>query len=146
MEFLAATNVTFTISLVCCLYMTGLIWFVQIVHYPLFAKIPSEVLTSTYASSHASRTSFVVIVPMIVELVTAIVLFLNPIAQMNSLQTICSLLLVIIIFLSTFLLQVPDHEEIQKHGLQKNISHLVTWNWLRTIAWSTRSVILISAL
>ncbi len=48
------------------LFMTGLIWFVQIVHYPLFARVLRNTAPDAfraYEASHANRTSFVVFPP-----------------------------------------------------------------------------------
>jgi hypothetical protein len=47
-------------------FMTGLIWFVQIVHYPLFANVGTE-QSKTYAQLHCDLTGAVVVVPMIVQ-------------------------------------------------------------------------------
>ena len=46
--------------------MTGLIWFVQVVHYPLFAKVGSEAF-SLYESLHTQKTGLVVGPVMLVE-------------------------------------------------------------------------------
>lgn len=47
--------------------MTGVIWFVQVVHYPLFAKVGESAFT-TYESLHTIRTGWVVAPMMILEL------------------------------------------------------------------------------
>jgi hypothetical protein len=122
--------------------MTGLIWYVQVVHYPLLAKIPPNLMIAEYAAAYANRTGLVVIIPMLTELATAILLCMYPTPQMDSSLRYLSAALVIIIFLSTFLIQVPDHEQIQLTASPQAIEHLVSWNWIRTIAWSLRSVLL----
>ena len=48
------------------LAMVGLIWFVQIVHYPLFAQVGREGF-SGYEQAHQNRTTFVVAPLMLVE-------------------------------------------------------------------------------
>ena len=55
-------------------YMTGVIWFVQVVHYPLFAAVGSQAF-STYEQRHTSLTTWVVAPPMLVEAATAVLLF-----------------------------------------------------------------------
>ena len=52
--------------------MTGVIWFVQVVHYPLFARVAPESFT-TYHAAHVRRTSWVVVGPMLLELLSAFV-------------------------------------------------------------------------
>jgi hypothetical protein len=59
-----------TAHLMSTLIMVGLIWFVQVVHYPLMADVgPREF--RRYAPLHQSRTTFVVAGPMLTEAGTA---------------------------------------------------------------------------
>ena len=53
--------------------MFGLIWFVQIVHYPLFGLVGVSGFP-TYQAAHQSRTTFVVFPLMLVEFVTSVVI------------------------------------------------------------------------
>ncbi len=48
------------------LFMAGVIWFVQVVHYPLFSRIGSEKF-SLYSNAHSRLTTCVVGPPMLVE-------------------------------------------------------------------------------
>ena len=52
------------------LAMVGLIWFVQVVHYPLFAKVGSAGFTE-YEQLHQQRTTLVVAPLMLTEAATA---------------------------------------------------------------------------
>jgi hypothetical protein len=121
--------------------MTGLIWFVQIVHYPLFKAVGNEAIQS-YAVQHASRTSFVVIIPMLLELASATYLFFYRPEWISWGESVASLTLVILIFASTFFLQVPLHNLIQSSGSQTYITSLVMTNWVRTICWTVRAGLL----
>ena len=56
------------------LYMTGLIWFVQIVHYPLFSRVGNAEFPA-YEQRHTVLTTWVVGPPMLVEGITALILF-----------------------------------------------------------------------
>jgi hypothetical protein len=56
------------------LYMTGLIWFVQIVHHPLMSSIQNEDFAN-YEQQHMSLTTWVVAPPMLIEVATAVLLF-----------------------------------------------------------------------
>ena len=137
--FILTPSILFNTTLLCCTYMTGLIWFVQVVHYPLFKSIPKNSI-KTYATLHANRTTFVVIAPMLLELGTAFILLFTRPLYFSIESSYLSFALILLIFLSTFLLQVPDHEKIQESGQDSDIEHLVKWNWIRTIAWSLRLV------
>lgn len=121
------------------LYMTGLIWFVQVVHYPLFAKVGAEGFAS-YERSHAQLTTWVVAVPMLVELATACgLLALRP-ANVSRLEAWIGVSLVVAIWASTWLLQVPRHNQLAA-GFDGQAHHaLVVTNWIRTLAWSVRGL------
>ena len=53
--------------------MVGLIWFVQIVHYPLFAQVGRDEFP-LYERRHKAWTTWIVAPLMLTELLTAIVL------------------------------------------------------------------------
>ena len=55
------------------LYMTGLIWFVQLVHYPLMARVGPQHY-STYQHLHERKTTWAVAPAMFIELGCAIAL------------------------------------------------------------------------
>ena len=57
------------------IYMCGLIWFVQVVHYPLHGLVGQDSFVS-YQAAHVRRTSWVVIGPMLLELIAALLLVL----------------------------------------------------------------------
>lgn len=48
------------------LFMVGVIWFVQVVHYPLFPRVGPEKF-SLYLEAHSRLTTYVVGSPMLVE-------------------------------------------------------------------------------
>ena len=52
-------DICLTINLACTLYMVGLIWFVQVVHYPLMAKVGVQGY-ETYQQAHMRLTTWVV--------------------------------------------------------------------------------------
>jgi uncharacterized membrane protein len=131
-----------SINLTTSLYMTGLIWFVQIVHYPLFAQIPIESFKE-YEQRHQTLTSFVVAPVMLAELAASIAILAA--APTNRLFWITSALTALV-WLSTLLIQMPLHAQLsQTHSLEA-IHKLVNTNWLRTVAWSLRSLLLLYSL
>ncbi len=58
------------LNLFSTVFMTGLIWFVQLVHYPLFDHVADGQFTP-YHRQHTRRTTRVVAGPMLVEAITA---------------------------------------------------------------------------
>ncbi|WP_263381793.1 hypothetical protein [Granulicella arctica] len=144
----------FVAQLVTTLFMTGLIWFVQIVHYPLFAEIGPYQLTR-YENLHATRTSWVVFPPMLIELLTTFAALYPPLrpAFLTSHQAIALAALILIIWITTAIGHVPLHTKIGHSEAIRSrqsdvplISLLVRLNWLRTLAWTTRTIILTTAL
>lgn len=121
--------------------MVGLIWFVQIVHYPLFANV--ETSFNHYEQLHQQRTTWVVAPIMLAELVTAVLLAFSP--TFADVQKWCwlGLGLVLLIWLSTAFLQVPCHKELAKEYNLAVIDKLVRTNWIRTAAWSLRGCLAI---
>ena len=119
-------------------YMTGLIWFVQGVHYPLFAGVGEDGFPS-YATRHASRTTLVVGPPMLAELGTAIALLSMAPASGPTALYMAGLVLLAVIWITTALVQVPQHDRLQQGFDARIVRALVNRNWIRTVAWSLRS-------
>ncbi|MDZ7683061.1 MAG: hypothetical protein U5J63_15490 [Fodinibius sp.] len=116
-------------------FMTGLIWFVQIVHYPGFHQLDSTNFTALHRF-HIPRTGFVVIPPMIAELGSSIWL----ITAYNQLwiYNAVGLAIVIAIWISTFALQTQFHRKLKKSPNKQLITGLVTTNWIRTLLWTAK--------
>ena len=56
--------------------MTGVIWVIQIVHYPSFHFIEKELYT-VFQKFHMNKISIIVIPIMLAELITGMMLFLD---------------------------------------------------------------------
>ena len=122
------------------LYMTGLIWFVQLVHYPLMAKVGRDGYV-TYQQLHERKTSWAVAPAMFIELGTAIYLVVTTPDEVALWMTWLGLGLVFLLWLSTAFLQVPCHKKLGK-GFDETVHRkLVNTNWLRTILWSARGAL-----
>tara|TARA_B100000579_G_C22215950_1_gene569418 strand:- start:19 stop:459 length:441 start_codon:yes stop_codon:yes gene_type:complete len=120
------------------LYMVGLIWFVQLVHYPLFALI-SEADYKKYQSEHVTRTGWVVGAPMLAEALSALWLAIQPSSFVDGIIPWIGLLLVLIIWLATAIFSIPVHNLLSSGFDEKAHARLVQTNWIRTIAWSLRA-------
>jgi hypothetical protein len=118
------------------LFMTGLIWFVQVVHYPLFDRVGDSEF-ATYEKGNTRRTGWVVGGPMLLELGLAVVLAWSP----GGTAAWCGLGLLGIIWLSTALSQVPMHRRLERGFDPSAHRRLVRGNWIRTTAWSLRGVL-----
>ena len=132
----------FLSHLVSTVLMTGIIWFVQVIHYPLMHYVePSRF--SEYSRDNQFRTSQVVIGPMVVELVTAAVLVCwfprNALAPAFA----SSLFLLAAVWASTFFWQVPLHTKLLSGYDSQTIIRLGPSNWLRTCCWTARTLLLV---
>ena len=127
------------------LAMVGLIWFVQIVHYPLF-ELASASRFERFAAQHQRRTSYVVIPLMITEAATALTLLVAPPAGLGRGLLWLGLLLLAVIWLSTGIFQVPLHRRLANDRDAAAMRRLVTSNWLRTVAWSARGGLVLALL
>ena len=127
----------FLINFVVSTYMLGVIWFVQIVHYPLFNFVSKD-LFSEFENNHSFRTFKVVAIPMIIELLSSFILIFS---KNNQDLFILNFLIVIVIWISTFLLQVPNHKVLQKGFSYTFHTKLVRTNWIRTFCWTLRAVL-----
>jgi hypothetical protein len=120
------------------LYMTGVIWFVQVVHYPLFGKVGAADYVA-YHSEHVRRTGYVVALPMLLELASALALSFRPPESLSPELLWIGVGLVGALWLSTGLLQVPRHRVLGGGYVQDAHRVLVISNWLRTVLWSVRA-------
>lgn len=120
--------------------MVGLIWFVQLVHYPLFESVGAEGFAE-YERLHQRQTSFVVGPLMAVEGATAVWLVLAPPNQMSRLLPLLGLGVLGVVHASTVLLQVPQHTALVNGYDAARVRRLVRTNWVRTVGWSVRGII-----
>lgn len=127
------------------LFMVGVIWFVQVVHYPLFARVGSGY--ATYQIEHMRRTGWVVIPPMLAEagLVFLITVgSLLPLGFDTSLSPVGASVgagLLAVVWGSTFFVQVPLHERLARGFDAELAGQLVRGNWIRTLAWTGRGLL-----
>jgi hypothetical protein len=125
--------------------MTGIIWFVQIVHYPLFAQVPAASFVR-YEAAHATRTGWVVGPLMCVELTTAMLMLSTAVRPpaISRAAAIAGAALVVVIWLSTGLVQVPLHNRLSAGYDAGAVSALIATNWIRTLAWTARAALVLS--
>lgn len=120
-----------------CFAMTGLIWLVQLVHYPSFLYIDKNQFKK-FENFHARSITFIVFPLMLCELVTAFFLTIDPLYKM------INIIGVITLWLLTLIISMPRHHKLSRDGYDPNIIRsLVLTNWPRTIIWSLRSLLFI---
>ncbi len=117
--------------------MTGVIWIIQVVHYPLFARVGAAGYPA-YQAAHMRRITWVVGPVMLVELGTGV----GWLVELGSGPAWVNLGLLGATWLSTALLQVPAHSLLLSKFDETAQRKLVRSNWIRTVFWSGRSGVL----
>lgn len=119
--------------------LVGLIWTIQVVHYPLFKNVGADGFAD-YQDRHMSRITWVVGPLMLAEVGSAgLLLYLGE----RSLLFGISLGALAVIWASTAFWQVPLHHKLM-HGYDAAIvDQLVRSNGWRTLCWTVRGLCLV---
>jgi hypothetical protein len=121
--------------------MAGIIWFVQVVHYPLFAAVTGAG-DADYARANQARTSLVVLPPMLVEAAAAAWIATWPPAGIGRGPAVAGLVMVGLVWLSTLAVQMPLHARLAREGHAAGVvATLVRSNWPRTLLWTARAIL-----
>lgn len=109
-----------------------LIWAVQLIIYPSFQYYGGQQLLQWH-QKYTIAISFIVIPLMFGQLITATLQLLS---ERNPF-TIGSLVLIGLVWLSTFMQFVPIHGVISSgNGAPEVVKELVSKNWIRTVLWT----------
>ena len=119
--------------------MTGVIWVIQIVHYPSFHFIEKELYTA-FQKFHMNKISIIVIHIMLAELITGMMLFLDKSSKSPFL--IISFVILVLIWLITGVFFSKAHNELMKGYQELVVNQLVVMNWIRTLLWTLRLLLL----
>ena len=115
-------------------YMTGVIWLIQLIHYPAFGVIEAAAFPA-FHRRHSNVMTLVVGPVMLVELGTAVWL-----ARGFEAIWILNLASVVFAFVMTFAVSVPLHDQLGRINADPAVCRrLVLTNWPRTMIWTLRS-------
>ena len=117
--------------------LAGLIWSIQLLVYPQFRRVKAEEFIA-FHFAHCLRTGLMVAPLLLVEAGTAAVLLWQ---GHRELPFIISVGLIPVIWLSTAVFQAPLHVKLMSGFDAEIIRRLTTTNWLRTLAWTARGVL-----
>jgi hypothetical protein len=135
-----STPLIFSLHAFSCFFMTGLIWLVQLVHYPAYRYMHVETFKS-YQTFHTTTITFIVGPVMVLEIFTGLALLLqqkfNPLSSLNFLG-------LILIWIATAVWSVPKHGQLAIDGYNPLvIESLISTNWVRTLLWTLRSIFIL---
>ena len=115
-------------------YVTGGIWFAQIVVYPLFAKV-GEAEYVAYHKFYSSRIPLPVILPGFASFLLPIgLVFFGP-ESVPLWMYLANVVSALVGLLVTVALEIPRHAKLEEGGKQEEvIRELVLYNWPRTLS------------
>ena len=120
--------------------MVGIIWVIQIVHYPSFHYIDKNRYVS-FQNFHMNKISYIIVPIMAVELFSGLgILF---IIQEQQISFYVSFALLILIWMITGLLFTKYHSDLSKKYNEETILQLIRFNWIRTLFWTIRFALLL---
>lgn len=139
------TPLLFVLDLAAALYMTGVIWTVQVVHYALFADV-GEPAWAAYHAAHTHRMTAVVLPAMVAELISSgLLAFLSP-RLFSPLLLWLGFALAVLTWAVTFFVSVPLHAILSRDFDHDAMTRLVRTNWIRTALWTAHALLLLALL
>jgi hypothetical protein len=115
--------------------MVGVIGCIQLVHYPMFARLDREQFCQSIRW-HGNQITYLVFPLMTMELLSSLWLVFGQ--NQYPLVARTGLGLVVGIWACTGLVQVPLHSRLSQNHDPHAIEYLVGTNWLRTLMWGLR--------
>ena len=133
------------VNAVAVLVMTGVIWFVQIVHYPLFAGVGDDAW-GAYHRAHTRRTTWVVAAPMAVDLVSSIALVAARPDGVGAAAVVIGAVLAAVTWAATGLVAIPAHDRLGRGWDARTARRLLGANAVRTAAYSAHAAVVVAML
>jgi hypothetical protein len=124
--------------------MTGVIWVVQLVHYPIFDAVDRGVDDEAwrrFGERHRRSISYVVGPFMLAEGVTGLWLVADPPGDVGRTLPLVALALMAVAYGTTAFVSVPLHEQLTERFDEQAARRLVSTNWVRTAAWTMRGLV-----
>ena len=118
--------------------LTGSIWVIQLIHYPAFGYIENKLFKS-FMALHIRGIMLFVFPVMVIEISTGTYLLTQ---GYNSSSFVYAMVVLYMIWLSTALIFSRYHSKLKESKESEIIFKLVKYNWLRTIGWTSRLILL----
>lgn len=121
--------------------LAGLIWTIQLVHYPLMRRVGAPDFAA-YHAGHVRAIGPLVGPLMAFEVATALPLAFIPVPGVPAIIPGAGLALVAVNLVATASLSVPEHRRLATGTDPAALRRLVATNWVRTLGWSARALLL----
>lgn len=130
-------------ALAATLVNVGMIWFLQLNHYPLYETVGRDFFQA-YIAAHDHRLLLPVVLPGAAAAVLTIALTAVRPAGVTRRCAWFLCAVIAVIFASTILIQGPAHLALERDGYSAPIiARIVTSNWIRTIGWTVNAMVLL---
>jgi hypothetical protein len=127
------------------LVLVGIIWTVQVVHYPLMALVGDDRFIA-YESAHSPRMAAVVMMPWAVQGATTLGLLLTRPSGVPTWLLLAAAVAAAIPLLVTVTASIPAHVRLGSGFDTAVHRRLVRTNWIRTAAWTAHVPIAVAIL
>lgn len=131
------------VNLVVAAILCGLIWTIQVVHYPLFARVPADGWTDYERAHQRAITPLVLPVMAANVLLGALLLAAGP-AGADGLLVAVNAFLAAVMFAGTGLVYAPLHGRLAERWDAATHRVLLRLNWLRTAAWTLQTAVAVA--
>ena len=128
----------FLIHLIFNAVMIGVISITQLITYPSFLEIDKTKFID-FHNKYVKTISFIAVPAMILELFTLV--YMN--IYISNLILMKSLLVLIMLWLITFIIIVPIHNQLSKKFDEEKVISLIRYNWIRTVLWTSKIFIIL---
>ena len=121
--------------------MLGVIWTMQLLHYPSFHFV-SKANYRSFQEFHIKRITFIVAPAMLIEAISGSLCLIYIIDDIENFFVI-SLILLVVIWLMTAFIFSKLHQNLLDGYSKIIINKLIRLNWIRSLLWSFRFALLI---
>ena len=132
-EYNVAIDLIFCINI----FLVSLIIITQLISYPLFLRVGRGEFLA-YHKFYTKQISYVVVLPMLLELFLSIYVLAIDVNRL----TFTNITLLSVVWLSTFIVQVPIHNRLSVEYSGELVNQLIKTNWLRTSIWTVKLILI----
>ncbi len=132
-----------TVHAAATLFMVGLMWVIQVVHYPLFAEVGAEAYPA-YQSRHIDRIGALLVVPWGLEGLSIAALLVLAKERTMRLLAFAGAALMGLILLVTMIWAAPVHGELLDGFDPDQHDLLMRSNLVRTLLWTARGAVAVA--
>lgn len=126
-------------------FLAGVIWTIQLVHYPLFARVGSAGYLAAM-TEHRRRITAVVMLPWALQGLTTVSLLVRPPVGVPMTLLWSVAVLAAVPVLVTLAASVPAHRRLERGFDPSAHARLLATNWLRTAAWTVHGAVAVDIL